>query len=71
MPQITTCLWFDGKALEAAEFYVSVFPNARITDVQRSLVDTPGDGAKTGDLGGSLGTEAFADAVIARMDGAK
>ena len=50
MPQITTCLWFDGKALEAAEFYVSVFPNARITDVQRSLLDTPGDGAKTGDV---------------------
>ena len=50
MPQITTCLWFDGKALEAAEVYVSVFPNARITDVQRSLVDTPGDGANTGDV---------------------
>jgi len=23
--KIKTCLWFDGKALEAAEFYVSVF----------------------------------------------
>jgi len=50
MSQITTCLWFDGKALEAAEFYCSVFPNARITDIQRSLVDTPGDGAKRGDV---------------------
>ena len=29
------------------------------------------EGDKTGDLGGSLGTEAFADAVIARMDGGK
>lgn len=50
MPQITTCLWFDGKALEAAEFYISVFPNARITDVQRSPVDTPADGARSGDV---------------------
>jgi predicted 3-demethylubiquinone-9 3-methyltransferase (glyoxalase superfamily) len=30
---ITPCLWFDGKAEEAAEFYVSVFPNSRITDI--------------------------------------
>lgn len=24
------CLWFDGRAHEAAEFYVSVFPNSKI-----------------------------------------
>jgi predicted 3-demethylubiquinone-9 3-methyltransferase (glyoxalase superfamily) len=31
MPQkITPNLWFDTRAEEAAEFYVSVFPNARI-----------------------------------------
>ncbi len=24
----TTCLWFDGRAQEAAEFYVSVFKNS-------------------------------------------
>lgn len=29
--QIYPCLWFDGKAKEAAEFYCSVFPNAKIT----------------------------------------
>jgi len=33
MPRITPNLWFDTQAKEAAEFYVSVFPNSRITDV--------------------------------------
>lgn len=28
---LTTCLWFDDQAEAAAEFYVSVFPNSRIT----------------------------------------
>jgi len=27
---IYTCLWFDGKAREAAEFYCSVFPGSAI-----------------------------------------
>ena len=31
MPTITPCLWFDGQAEEAANFYVSIFPNSRIT----------------------------------------
>ena len=26
MPPVTPNLWFDTQALEAAEFYVSVFP---------------------------------------------
>jgi predicted 3-demethylubiquinone-9 3-methyltransferase (glyoxalase superfamily) len=33
MPQITPNLWFDTQALEAAEFYVSIFPNSKITNV--------------------------------------
>jgi predicted 3-demethylubiquinone-9 3-methyltransferase (glyoxalase superfamily) len=28
---ITTCLWFDGKAKEAAEFYCSIFKDSKIT----------------------------------------
>jgi predicted 3-demethylubiquinone-9 3-methyltransferase (glyoxalase superfamily) len=50
MTQITTivpCLWFDGRALEAAEFYVSIFPNSHIDRILRSSVDTPG--ARKGD----------------------
>ena len=30
--KISPCLWFDGKAEDAAKFYVSVFPNSRIVD---------------------------------------
>jgi predicted 3-demethylubiquinone-9 3-methyltransferase (glyoxalase superfamily) len=33
MPRIIPNLWFDTEGLEAAEFYVSVFPNSKITDV--------------------------------------
>ena len=33
MPQITPFLWFDTQALEAAEFYCSIFPNSKITNV--------------------------------------
>jgi predicted 3-demethylubiquinone-9 3-methyltransferase (glyoxalase superfamily) len=33
MPRITPNLWFDTEGLEAAEFYVSVFPNSKITNV--------------------------------------
>ncbi len=35
MAAVVPNLWFDTEALEAAEFYVSVFPNSRITDVSR------------------------------------
>jgi predicted 3-demethylubiquinone-9 3-methyltransferase (glyoxalase superfamily) len=33
MPKITPNLWFDTQGEEAAEFYVSVFPNSKITAV--------------------------------------
>src|SRR5260221_7984035 len=33
MPRITPTLWFDIEGLQAAEFYVSVFPNSKITHV--------------------------------------
>jgi len=29
-PKITPCLWFDTQAEEAAQFYVSIFKNAKI-----------------------------------------
>ncbi|MEO5667305.1 MAG: VOC family protein [Bdellovibrionota bacterium] len=31
MQKISTCLWFDGQAEEAAKFYTSIFPNSEIT----------------------------------------
>ena len=30
MQKITPCLWFDGNALEAANFYASLFKNAKV-----------------------------------------
>jgi predicted 3-demethylubiquinone-9 3-methyltransferase (glyoxalase superfamily) len=33
MPRITPSLWFDTQGQEAAEFYVSVFPNSKITNI--------------------------------------
>jgi predicted 3-demethylubiquinone-9 3-methyltransferase (glyoxalase superfamily) len=35
MPNITSCLWFDAEGEDAANFYVSVFPNSRIVNVSR------------------------------------
>ena len=35
MKNIYPCLWFDGKAEEAANFYVSIFKNSKITSVSR------------------------------------
>ncbi len=32
---ITPCLWFDDNAEAAVDFYLSIFPNARITAVTR------------------------------------
>ena len=40
MQKISTCLWFDTQAEEAANFYVSLFEDAEVTDVQR-LEGTP------------------------------
>ena len=33
--KIAACLWFDRQAEEAANFYVSIFKNSRVTNVAR------------------------------------
>lgn len=35
-------LWYDDNALEAAQFYVSIFPNSSITNVVYAPADMPG-----------------------------
>jgi predicted 3-demethylubiquinone-9 3-methyltransferase (glyoxalase superfamily) len=35
MPKITPFLWFDDKAEEAANFYVSIFKNSKVKSVTR------------------------------------
>lgn len=42
MQGITPFLWFDNQAEEAANQYVALFPNSRITDVSRYGADGPG-----------------------------
>ena len=39
---ITPFLWFDSNAEEAAQFYVSLFPNSRVTHVSRYGKAGPG-----------------------------
>ncbi len=35
MQKITICLWFDGQAEDAMNFYVSIFKNAKVLSVNR------------------------------------
>ena len=34
-PRITTCLWFNTEAEDAANFYTGIFRNSRITNIGR------------------------------------
>ncbi len=43
MQKITPFLWFDGKAEEAANLYVSLFKNSKITNVSRYGEAAPGE----------------------------
>jgi predicted 3-demethylubiquinone-9 3-methyltransferase (glyoxalase superfamily) len=40
--KVSPFLWFDSQAEEAANFYVSLFPNAKVTRVTRYLEGAPG-----------------------------
>ena len=40
--KITTCLWFDNQAEDAAEFYVSVFDGGKLLEVSRYGEGGPG-----------------------------
>lgn len=41
MRPITPCLWFDGRAEEAARFYVGIFPDSRIDRLTPGPTDWP------------------------------
>jgi predicted 3-demethylubiquinone-9 3-methyltransferase (glyoxalase superfamily) len=47
MSKIAPCLWFDGEAEEAANFYVSLMPDSRIDHVQKNVIDSPAGKAGT------------------------
>jgi predicted 3-demethylubiquinone-9 3-methyltransferase (glyoxalase superfamily) len=59
MRTITPCLWFDGRALEAAEFYVAVFPDSRITEVMRTPEGHPGGAGEVLHVSFELGGRPF------------
>ena len=39
--KITPCLWFDGNAEEAANFYASILPDSHVDAVHRAPSDYP------------------------------
>ena len=41
MSKLSPCLWFNGEAEEAAEFYTGIFPDSRIDQVSNAASDTP------------------------------
>ena len=55
MQKITPMLWFDGKAEEAANFYVSLFKNSKIGDILR--YDEAAAKAAGGEVGSVLTIE--------------
>ena len=48
MPKNTICVWFDGDAQEAAEFYAATFPDSRVEGVHLAPADYPS--GKAGDV---------------------
>jgi predicted 3-demethylubiquinone-9 3-methyltransferase (glyoxalase superfamily) len=56
MQKISSCLWFDGQAEEAANFYVSIFENSRIDTVTHY---GPAAAAASGRPEGSIMTVTF------------
>jgi predicted 3-demethylubiquinone-9 3-methyltransferase (glyoxalase superfamily) len=41
MSEITPCLWFDGNAEEAANFYVNIFPESRVGSIHHAPSNYP------------------------------
>jgi predicted 3-demethylubiquinone-9 3-methyltransferase (glyoxalase superfamily) len=41
MAGLTTCLWFEGKAREAAEFYAATFPDSHVGPGNAAATDYP------------------------------
>jgi predicted 3-demethylubiquinone-9 3-methyltransferase (glyoxalase superfamily) len=52
MPKIHPFLWFNTEAEEAANFYVSVFPNSKVLSVSVMTVDFELDGFRVSGLNG-------------------
>lgn len=40
-PKNIICIWYDGQAEEAANFYAGLFPDTKVTGVHRAPSDNP------------------------------
>ncbi|MBF9151067.1 VOC family protein [Novosphingobium jiangmenense] len=47
VPPLTLCLWYNGDAEEAANFYAATFPDSEVRSVHRAPTDFPGGSAGT------------------------
>jgi predicted 3-demethylubiquinone-9 3-methyltransferase (glyoxalase superfamily) len=59
MPKITPFLWFDKEAEEAADFYVSLFPNSNIGTIARYNGAGPGPEGQVMTVAFELDGQAF------------
>jgi len=59
MVKITPFLWFDSEAEEAAQFYTSVFPNAKLGAVSRYGEAGPGEPGSVMTVEFELGGQEF------------
>ena len=48
IPKNTICLWYDGGAVDAAQFYAKTFPDSKVGRVMRAPGDYPS--GKQGDV---------------------
>lgn len=59
MPKITPFLWFEREAEDAANYYVSIFKNSRITEISRYGEGTPMPAGSVMVVGFELDGQAF------------
>jgi predicted 3-demethylubiquinone-9 3-methyltransferase (glyoxalase superfamily) len=59
MPKITPFLWFDTQAEDAANYYVSLFPNSKITSLARYGEGGPGPAGTAMTVGFELDGQAY------------
>lgn len=60
--KITTCLWFEKQAAEAAKFYVSLFPNSKVLSESPMVTTFSLGGQQVMALNGNR-DQKFSDAV--------
>ncbi|MEU4328177.1 VOC family protein [Nonomuraea dietziae] len=68
MQKITTYLWFDNQAEEAANHYVSIFPNSRVVEVTPMIVTFEIEGQRFIALNGGP-QFTFTEAISLYVDG--